>query len=208
MGTRGLFGFRKNKQDKLCYNHYDSYPDGLGIEIMDYIKSHTNEKMNEVYDDIKLFNNDKPIKDFTKEEYEEYKHILKEFGIKENLKGINNYDTLNDLISTSIKYGRLSFYDNKKSNERLMCDDNDFIKDSLFCEWAYIINLDTNNLEIWKGFQTKPQKDNRYGNKCYKVRSGEKYYPCVLISEIPFDDLRKQCVNSLEDFIPMEKDDY
>ena len=26
---------------------------------------------------------------------------------------------------------------------------NDFITDSLFCEWAYIINLDTNKFEIF-----------------------------------------------------------
>ncbi len=30
MSTRGLYGFRKNEQDKTTYNHSDSYPDWLG----------------------------------------------------------------------------------------------------------------------------------------------------------------------------------
>ncbi len=39
-----------------------------------------------------------------------------------------------------------------------MIDNKDFINDTLFCEYAYIINLDTNTLDItfgWKNRQTK-----------------------------------------------------
>ena len=38
MGTRGLYGFRKNGVDKVTYNHWDSYPDGLGKQILRFIK--------------------------------------------------------------------------------------------------------------------------------------------------------------------------
>ena len=34
MATRGLYGLRKNGQDKLTYNHFDSYPDCLGRKIL------------------------------------------------------------------------------------------------------------------------------------------------------------------------------
>ena len=30
MSTRGIYGFRKNGEDKLTYNHYDSYFSYLG----------------------------------------------------------------------------------------------------------------------------------------------------------------------------------
>ncbi len=63
---------------------------------------------------------------------------------------------------------------------RYMIDGIEFIKDSLFCEWAYIINLDNNTLEVWKGFQQSPQKDNRYGTS---LEDG--YYPCALIKTYP-----------------------
>lgn len=39
MGTRGIYGFRKNKKDKTSYNHYDSYPSCLGEQMFDYIKN-------------------------------------------------------------------------------------------------------------------------------------------------------------------------
>ena len=35
MGTRGLYGFRKNGIDKLTYNHLDSYPDWLGKKVVE-----------------------------------------------------------------------------------------------------------------------------------------------------------------------------
>lgn len=30
MGTRGALGFIKAGEHKVTYNHYDSYPEGLG----------------------------------------------------------------------------------------------------------------------------------------------------------------------------------
>lgn len=40
MGTRGLLGYiRKDGTRKGCYNHYDSYPSGLGKAIADFLRS-------------------------------------------------------------------------------------------------------------------------------------------------------------------------
>ena len=49
--------------------------------------------------------------------------------------------------------GDLNVY---KNGLRYMIDNHDFIKDSLFCEYAYIINLDTKRLEFYVGFQKTP----------------------------------------------------
>ncbi len=39
MGTRGFFGFRVNGEDKLTYNHNDSYPDGgLGDKVVEWAR--------------------------------------------------------------------------------------------------------------------------------------------------------------------------
>ena len=37
----------------------------------------------------------------------------------------------------------------------LMIDSHTFLADSLFCEWAYIINLDAGILEVYRGFQER-----------------------------------------------------
>lgn len=165
MGTRGTYGYRKNKQDKLMYNHYDSYPDGLGQNMLEYIKIYSNKEINDIYDEIKFVEDDK------------------------------NWN-LSGEMETRIQSREVylsSFHEDKTI---LMPEYNDFIKDSLMCEWGYIVNLDTECLEVWKGFQKIPQKDNRYG-----AESENGYYPCKLIAEIPFDDLRKDKVQSLEMFL-------
>lgn len=63
-----------------------------------------------------------------------------------------------------------------------MIDNLSFIKDSLFCEYAYIVNLDTDQLEFYCGFQHKPDETNRYG--CEEDRG---YYPCRMVACFPLD---------------------
>lgn len=65
-----------------------------------------------------------------------------------------------------------------------MIDSGDFILDSLFCEYGYIINLDKNVLEFWIGYQKKVDKDNRYGTK-----ETDGYYPCKLLAQFSLNKL-------------------
>ena len=67
---------------------------------------------------------------------------------------------------------------------RYMMNSPTFIKDSLFCEWAYIVNLDTMKFEIWRGFQKEPWPGNRYG-----VELKDGYYPCKLVMDYDLDKL-------------------
>lgn len=61
-----------------------------------------------------------------------------------------------------------------------------FIKDSLFCEWAYFYNLDNKEFEIYKGVQKKPQNGNPFG------QNGEDgYYPCKLIFRGTLENTKK-----------------
>lgn len=63
-----------------------------------------------------------------------------------------------------------------------MIDNSSFIKDSLFCEYAYIVNLDTDQLEFYCGFQHKPDETNRYG-----CEEDQGYYPCRMVACFPLD---------------------
>lgn len=79
--------------------------------------------------------------------------------------------------------------------------DNKFIRDSLYCEYAYIINLDNNTLEFYIGFQEKPQKGNRYGEEVTYVgsSSGTEYYPCKLAKVFTLDEVRTTSEDDLLD---------
>jgi hypothetical protein len=87
--------------------------------------------------------------------------------------------------------GDLNIY---KENLRYMIERNDFIKDSLFCEFGYIINLETNELEIYKGGQKAPQ-ENRY-----QINTSETgYYNCALVKIFSLNDIPEDWLSQLPD---------
>ena len=133
MSTRGSFGYIINDIPVLFYNHFDSYPVGLGNDILNFIsKSNLNEKWS-------LYRNDEIL-------------------------------LSNDLCS--VKYNDVS-------------KNNDFIKNSLFCEFAYVINFDNMTLEFYNGYQKKSQIGNRFG--C-DLNEGD-YYPCRLVAIFDIDNI-------------------
>lgn len=187
MGTRGIYGLRKNKKDKTSYNHYDSYPSCLGEQMFEYIKRHSIEEMNELYDRLILVDENKKISELTEEERNGLE-ILFSYDDKDELIDEDMYSLLRNFQGDLEKYDR-------NSTVNIMCDSKNFIKDSLFCEYGYIINLDTNTLEVFKGFQKKPQNTNRYGCENYRG-----YYPCKIIKKIKIDDIHNSD-KALEDFL-------
>ncbi|MGI9862322.1 hypothetical protein SDD30_13170 [Moorella naiadis] len=79
---------------------------------------------------------------------------------------------------------------------RYMIDNRDFLADSLFCEWAYIINLDDKVLEIYRGFQKR--KDHNPRNRYRDMKQAEeKYYPVALIAEFSLDSIPDNWVDTV-----------
>jgi hypothetical protein len=53
MSTNGNWGFRKDGVEKITYQHYDSYPSGLGDDVVIMIKCSL-ENLDEMFDRIKI----------------------------------------------------------------------------------------------------------------------------------------------------------
>lgn len=222
MSTRGTVGFRKNDEDKLVYNHYDSYPSGLGKATLDFIRACTsfdllqnlnlNERNERGYIGTlaclsKIHDRLQPVKSSDKvpESWLEY---YAGYIIPAKLeKPIKAWDNLIQLIS-NVRSGVLSSWLDPESicepeQDALLnimdaispwpkqmpvihfVENNDFIKESLFCEYGYIINLDSNLLEFWIGHQDKPSYGNRYGtcNTPLGYAGAMPYWPCLKIAE-------------------------
>jgi hypothetical protein len=48
MGTRGLLAFIIRGERRGTYNHFDSYPEGLGLKIVEFILSLNEDQMGEM----------------------------------------------------------------------------------------------------------------------------------------------------------------
>lgn len=183
MVTRGLYGIRKNGIDKATYNHWDSYPNWLGKEVVSFCKHNGIENLNRFFDLIELVDNESNPTDDQIIECMTAGYVDTSVGAQ----SVRDwYCLLRDMQGNFKAYQ--NFIDN---NARVyMKDDITFIRDSLFCEYAYIINLDDNVLEFYIGFQYVPQEGNRYGmESTYEGHDGTKYYPCKLLMTFPLDDL-------------------
>ncbi len=84
-----------------------------------------------------------------------------------------------------------------------MVDYSTFMHDSLFCEWAYIINLDTKELEIYKGFNKDKKGKGRYASKYIAPeRKGEKveYYGVTLLTSMKLSEIRNMPEEAIKVF--------
>ncbi len=102
-------------------------------------------------------------------------------------------------------YNKIEFNNNKdlevwdeENNEiNLAFDDaHIFLNDSLFCEYAYIINLDDNCLEFYEGFNRNPNEKGRYAS--LKKNDNLDYYGVKLKMEIPLNEIDKYEILSNE----------
>lgn len=178
MGTRGVYGFRKNGIDKITYNHFDSYPSWLGTEIVGFCKRCGVEKLNEICDRIELVSERSVPKP---EQIEACKKAGWYNGSVSSENEKDWYCLLRNLQGNFGEYERLL----TDLDCGYMTDSASFISDSLFCEYGYVIDLDKEVLEFLVGFQKVPQAGNRYGEQ--PDENG--YYPCRLALTIPLKEL-------------------
>ena len=180
MSTRGIFGFHLKDKDYLSYNHLDSYPSGLGVDIL------TDIRVANILELKKLARKVKLVKE-SAQPTETEEILLKKYantivGQTEDGK-ISYYQLLRELqgkLVDSIKAG-------------YMLDSHKFINDSLSCEYAYILNFDTNEFEVYVGHQTKKSVVvGRYA----KEKADHGFYPCSLVKTYPLSNLPTE-----EDFV-------
>lgn len=187
MGTRNLTLVKSNGEYKVAqYSQWDGYPSGQGYRTVDFL--------NHPSFDIELFKN--KINNII---HWSSKDIDK---LDENI----DYDSYPELaidLGADVLY---SIYNGKITKVNLSIN---FASNSLFCEWAWCVNLDTNCLDCFKGFQTEPlSNDQPFYFLQDKMTEKDVYYPIKLICSIPFDEVSKfntryDFKNYIDDIIQM-----
>jgi len=188
MGTRGSVGFIINGKPLLSYNHFDSYPENLGVEMVEFARDLSKMNIDEVrgaVGNIEIIDSNIAPSKALQEKYSAlgFSDTSVSRGTLEDwyclLRNVQGSEGLRQMVNGVLQHIEAS---------------NDFPKDSLFCEYAYIINLDTEEIEFYKGFQEKPQKGNRFGTK-----SDRGYYPCRMVGKCSIKDIPE---NWQEKFFP------
>lgn len=131
MGTRGGYGFKKDGQMKITYNHFDSYPSGLGSEVVRFIKNTSVDEMNEIFNNITMVNEDIPATNKQINECRQYSD-----------QGVSTGDLSEWYVLLRHTQGDLSPY---KNGLKYMVDNGSIEED-----YAYIIDLDDNTFEFYK----------------------------------------------------------
>ena len=191
MGTRGLIAVMKNSEYKVAqYNQWDSDPSGNGIKILKFLKTHSINKFSEQLEKLYWLSEDEIYAvDNTPNWTALYPHLSRDCGT----------DILKIIQDNKDRLGLISQID--------------FAMDSIFCEWAYVIDLDKMTFEVFKGFNrdTLTPMDRFAPNGPYKkidlyggsTMEETAYKPVKLVKWYPLAQLPTQ-KQFLDDCVPKE----
>lgn len=181
MGTRHLIGVVKNGEFKVAqYGQWDGYPSGQGKDVLEFLKTADLNKFSKIIDECSFF---------SKDDWNKLIELEKEIGSK------NVFDQ-NPQLSRDLGAEILWHVYRSDSGIKLK-DSRAFGLDSLFCEFAYVLDLDESNLEVYKGFQTKLPEKNRFTflrdqltqEQIDKERLSSDYFEVSLAAVYDFDNL-------------------
>ena len=188
MGTRGAVGVINNGKYFVTYNHWDSYPDSLGQEIVDFcqrLSEQNIEQLKEKISKVQLVNEDCPPSKKTIERYVSNRFYSKSVS---SGKKTEWYCLLRDLQGVEMLRAILN------GTCSHMIDSLDSLRDSLFCEYAYIVNLDNNSLEFYEGSNKSPDTNSPLPLPQVEDRG---YYPVRFNGRYPLDNISDNWIKEL-----------
>ena len=184
MGTRHLTMVIQNHETKISqYGQWDGYPESQGVTVLSFLKEKENiDKLKEILPKIR-FENEQDIKE--KEEFS------KSTGAKEGLVNIPQADLYKQkypLDSRDIGGAILEkLLEYQNEDEIVLVDAEGFAADSLFCEWAYVVDLDNYTLEVYRGFnESRLTSKDRFYN-LHKVH--QRFYPIKILKTFSLEKL-------------------
>lgn len=172
MGTRGFISFVADGQVKSGYVHSDAYPDYLGANVLDWLRSADIVTATQAAKDLRVV---APDSEPTGEDVER----LARFH-NPNVGGRSSRPTWYQLLRETQGMPGLIL------DAGVIEDASSFPADSLFAEWGYVADFDTQVFEVYRGFQHEAHTDGRFASD---TPDGNGYYPVRLVASWPFSAL-------------------
>lgn len=147
MGTRNLTAVYMDGEYRVAqYGQWDGYPEGQGLTCLHFLQEMDESVFRKAIENVKYYDIDT------------IKAIGEEFGTKED--GCISIENYNALCSSYPALSRDTaseilqmIYD---GSVKFLKNDLSFAADSLYCEWAYVIDLDKRTFEAYEGFNEIP----------------------------------------------------
>lgn len=185
MGTRNLTCVIDSQGEvKVAqYGQWDGYPEGQGTIVLDFLKKKGNQELlQKKLQRVRWLDKDGKDKKFVEDND---KNWPKYFGDQDN-RSKRTQEIFNLFFSRDVGANILENIAESNEEGIPLKNEFDFMKDSLFCEWAYVVNFKTKKLECYTGFIHEPHSDNKYFDGSV---GDEGYYPVKLLKEYDLDNL-------------------
>lgn len=205
MGTRHLICAHIDGEYKLAqYGQWDGYPSGQGLSILNFLK-------NANLEDFKR--NLRTCSYITDAEWDK---LWEDIGVDVSKEKFVSMEVSNRFYNRNPQFNRdmgadiLNYITQSPSGIKLR-NSIDFAKDSLFCEWAYVIDFDKGTFEVFQGFNERPlDSQERFytEEEPQKSASGHTYHPVKLCAVFDLLSLptREDFLNTCEP--PEEDEEY
>jgi hypothetical protein len=180
MGTRGFVAFVADERETVTYNHWDSYPEGLGIVVLEFVRElteHTEVEYREKAAHVKHVDDDVPP---TRDQ------VVELIG-HANL-GVSTGQAAEWYVLLRETHGKPGLILDVGYAEHAP----KWPLDSLFAEWGYVIDFDRRKLEVYTGFQHSVPEFGRWAGLSPEPRyegDSADYHAVGLAKTYDFDDL-------------------
>lgn len=194
MGTRNLTMVIQNGKPAVAqYGQWDGYPSGQGATILAFLLTCDLNKFRNVMERCRFIES-------SKRKEKELEKFFKDLGCPDGFMTTAQAEKYHEKYPflTRDNGGAILqlLYNDETNNKLWIHDSSNFASDSLFCEWGYVIDLDNNTFEVYKGFvQTPLEKTERFyylqekNEHVVERRGDDQYYPIKHVKTYQLNDL-------------------
>lgn len=194
MGTRHLIAVQLDGEYKIAqYGQWDGYPDGKGIDVLHFLRNRMDEEKFKAALRHSSFISDEALA-----------KLWRACGMQDD--GLILLADMDTMKRHHLEFHRdtsAKILDLVQSRPNGMQLENSigFAADGLFCEWAWVVDLDKRTFEGYRGFGSEPLTEQ---DRFYFLRDLEEngYSGVRLVAEWSIDELPSD-----EDFLAAFKED-
>ena len=186
MGTRHLIAVQKDGEYKVAqYGQWDGYPEGQGVRVLEFLRNADMEFFKKRLNNVRFFDEAKD-KDFI----DSYNKNVQGWSSDPDNRTEEQKRWHSLFQSRDLGAKILTNIANSGDDDILLKNAISFAADSLFCEFAYVIDFDKNTFEVFRGFnKDELGSDERFASLAIPRDGGEyrqvKHVKTFKLSNLP-----------------------